>query len=74
MARRSTPERLHAARRAATMQRLMSEGELPAEAEAWIGRWEAVADAEGRPRDGGYWEEAWGWIAAQRNGPPSPPV
>jgi hypothetical protein len=36
MSRRLTPERLHAARREATRQRLMGEGELPGQAEPLV--------------------------------------
>ena len=36
MSRRSTPERLHAARREVTRQRLMGEGGLPDEAERLV--------------------------------------
>jgi hypothetical protein len=73
MSRRSTPERLDAARRAATLARLIADGELPDRAEGWIARWESTADAEGRRRDGGYWDAGYLWIVIQRS-PPSPPV
>jgi hypothetical protein len=58
MSRRSTPERLDAARRAAALARLIGDGELPDRAEDWIARWESIADAEGRRRDGTYWDAA----------------
>jgi hypothetical protein len=74
MPRRSTPERLDAARRAATLARLIGDGELPDRAEGWIARWESTADAEGRRRDGAYWDAAYRWIINRRDGPPSPPV
>jgi hypothetical protein len=63
MSRRSTPERLDAARREATLRRLIGEGELPDRAEAWIGEWEVEAARRGRERDGAYWEAGWAWIA-----------
>ena len=66
MSRRADPERIHAAHRAATLQRLIGEGEMPDRAEAWIARWEPVAAAEGRPPDGAYWDAARYWIAARR--------
>ena len=69
MSRRSTPERLDAARRAAALARLVSDGELPERAEAALARWESQATKDGRVRDGGYWEAGYRWIAAQRNGP-----
>ena len=52
MSRRSTPERLHAARREATRQRLMGEGELPDQAERLIAQWELQAARDGLERDG----------------------
>jgi hypothetical protein len=66
MSRRSTPERLSNARRAATLARLISSGELPDRAEAKIVAWEAMTSGDGRPRDGAYWEAAWAWIQIQR--------
>ena len=66
MSRRSTPERLHAARREATRQRLMGEGELPEQAECLIARWELQAARDGLERDGRYWEGGWARMLAQR--------
>jgi uncharacterized protein YoaH (UPF0181 family) len=66
MARRSTPERLHEARREATRQRLMSEGESPGQAERLIAQWELQAARVGLERDGQYWESGWAWMLAQR--------
>jgi hypothetical protein len=74
MSHRSTPERLDAARRSATLNRLIGDGELPDQAAAWMARWEDLADGAGRPRDGAYWEVGWDWIAAQRERPPSRPT
>jgi hypothetical protein len=65
MSRRSTPPRLDAARREATLARLISDGELPRRAEDWLARWEHQASQEGRQRDGGYWEAGYRWIVAQ---------
>jgi hypothetical protein len=61
MSRRADAERIHAARRAATLARLIGDGRLPERVEALIARWEAMAAAEDRPHDGAYWEafEAW---------------
>jgi hypothetical protein len=42
------------------------EGELPNRAMAWIARWEAIGDAEGRPHDQAFWQAGREWIAAQR--------
>jgi hypothetical protein len=66
MSRRSTPERLNAARRAATLARLIGDGELPDRAEAWIARWEGTEEAKALPRDGAYWEAARDWIVERR--------
>jgi hypothetical protein len=67
MSRRSTPERLHEARRAANLQRLIGERELPDRSETLVAAWMEKADAEGLVRDGRYWDRGWDWIAPQRN-------
>jgi hypothetical protein len=61
MSRRADPELIHVARRAATVQRLVGEGQLRDRVEALVARWEAIAAAEGRPHDRAFWEafEAW---------------
>jgi hypothetical protein len=66
MSRRSTPERLHEARRAGTLNRLIGEGELPDRAEALLVAWERQATAEGLPRDGEFWKAGYRWIAERR--------
>ena len=66
MSRRADPERIHAARREATLRRLIGEGELPERAEARIAAWEAEATQQGLERDGRYWDAAWHWIAERR--------
>jgi hypothetical protein len=66
MSRRSTPERLHQARRSATVQRLIGEGETSDHAEALVAAWEARADGEGLERDGRYWDAGWRWMNSQR--------
>jgi hypothetical protein len=58
MSRRADPERLYAARREATLRRLIGDGELPERAEEWIARWGVT---EGRPGDGGYWDAGYRW-------------
>jgi hypothetical protein len=70
MSRRADPERIHEARRAATVERLVGEGEIRSRAEGLVARWEAMAATEGRPHDRAYWEafEAW------RTSRPSPGV
>jgi len=67
MARRADPERIHDARREANLTRLVGQdGEFPDRARALIARWEAIADAEGRPHDQAFWQAGRDWIAAQR--------
>ena len=66
MSRRSTPERRYQARRAATVARLIGEGELPERAEALAVAWEAQAARDDLESDGGYWEAGWTWIEARR--------
>jgi hypothetical protein len=61
MSRRPDPARIHEARRAATARRLEMSGMSAERAESLVARWEALATAEGRPRDRAYWEafDAW---------------
>ena len=66
MSRRSTPERIDEARRAATRSRLIGEGVTESTADAWIAAWEAQAAEDGMERGAAYWEAAWDWIAEQR--------
>ena len=63
MSRRSTPERLDAARHAATRRRLTLDGVTETTADAWIAALEAQAAQGGLQRDGDYWERGWEWIA-----------
>ena len=66
MSRRSTPERIDAARRAATRNRLIGERVTEETADAWIAAWEAQAAQDGLERGSAYWQAGWDWIAAQR--------
>jgi hypothetical protein len=66
MSRRSTPERIDEARRAATRNRLVGQGVTEATADAWISGWEAWAAEEGLERGSAYWQAGWAWIAEQR--------
>jgi hypothetical protein len=50
MSRRSTPERIHEARRAATLARLTGEGLSPQRAAAWMDRWAWIASQRGHTR------------------------
>ena len=66
MSRRSTPERIDAARRAATRDPLIGDGVTEETVDAWIAAWEAQAAQDDLERGSAYWEAGWGWIAAQR--------
>jgi hypothetical protein len=66
MARRSTPERIETARRAATIARLISSGRPSAESAALVAEWEA---ALGRPPQRDDWEAFDHWLTGRR-----PPV
>ena len=73
MSRRSTPERLDAARRDSAGSPI-SNGEMTDRAEAALSAWERQAIAIGRARDGGFWEAGYRWIREGQGDPPSPPV
>jgi hypothetical protein len=66
MSRRSTPERIDVAHRAATRNRLIGERVTPETADAWIAAWEAQAAQVGLERGSEFWQAGWDWIAAQR--------
>jgi len=63
MSHRADPERIEAARRIATIARLVSAGELPDRAEAWVTAWESATPpiAGRRP-----WDRFDEWLAAAR--------
>lgn len=66
MTRPSTPERIYAAGREATKQRLIGDGELRDRAEALLASWEASGEAKAAPDDGRRWEAAWRWMDERR--------
>jgi hypothetical protein len=68
MTRRGDPERIYQAQRAGIFQRLV-EGERVnvLDAEHWIARWEREAEAAGRVRGTGFWDDGWRWIAAEHH-------
>lgn len=68
MSRRSTPERLDAARSAATLARLTGEGVSQERATEWMARWEAEAARRGLARDGRFFDVGYDWIATERKG------
>jgi hypothetical protein len=67
MSRRSTPERIDEARRAATRNRLIGEGVTEATADAWIAEWAQQAARDSVEHGRAYWEAGWAWIAEQRS-------
>lgn len=56
LSRRSTPERLEAARRAATRNRLIGERMTPETVDARISAWDGKAAEDGIERSAHYWE------------------
>jgi len=66
MARRSDPERIDAARRAAVIYSSMDTGMDQATAERWCDAWIVEATGRGLPRDSAYWQLGSEWIAAGR--------
>jgi hypothetical protein len=65
MSRRSTPERIDAARRAAVLSRLTGHGMSVERAQDWIARWEAQAARDGVERGSGFWDAGVSWIEAR---------
>jgi hypothetical protein len=66
MARRSDPERIFQARRAAVRYTLMDTGMDEATANRWCDAWELEAAGRKLPRDVAYWQTGEEWIAAER--------
>jgi hypothetical protein len=66
VSRRSIPERIDAARRAAIRNRLIGERLTEGTAEAWIAAWDAQAAPDGLEAGRVDWERGWEWIAAER--------
>lgn len=63
MSRRADPIRIAAARRAATIARLVSDGRSPGAAVEIVARWEADAARAGRVLDRADWEGFDAWLA-----------
>jgi hypothetical protein len=66
MSRLPDPGRLHAARRAAVVERLGGERVLRDQAEGLVAAWEVEADRLGIERGGQFWIDGWTWISRQR--------
>ena len=65
MSRRSTPERLSEARRAAIRSRLIGDGLLPEQADRWIAAW---AEKVGEPESAAEFDAAYEWIVSELDG------
>jgi hypothetical protein len=67
MGRRSSPDRIYEARRAAVLSRLIQERRLSEQrAEGLVAAWEAEASERGLRRDSaGFWFDADPWLAGQ---------
>ena len=67
VARRSSPDRVYTARRAAVLSRLTQERRLSAErAEALVAAWEVEGDSRGLERmTAGFWDDGTTWIEEQ---------
>jgi hypothetical protein len=67
MARRSDPERIFQARRAAIRNTLTGSRMSLEDAERWCHAWEVEAAGPGLARDGDYWTAGAEWFAAERS-------
>ncbi len=61
MARRSTPDRLHAAREAG-FRRYLEDAVGSGQAERLIARWQDEAERQGLSRDEHYWDRGHAWL------------
>ena len=66
ISRRSAPERIDTAHRAATRARVIGERVTPETADVWIAAWDAKAATEGLERGAAYRDAGWAWITEQR--------
>jgi hypothetical protein len=66
VSRRSDPERIFQARRAAIRNTLTGSGMSLEDAERWCDAWVLEADGRGLPKDGANWRAGAEWIAAER--------
>lgn len=66
MSRRSDPERIYAAGRAAIRNRLLGEGVSPERTEYWLTAWELEAPTRQLATTGDFWTVGGAWIAEQR--------
>ena len=67
MGRRSSPDRIYAARRAAVLSRLTQERRLSEErAEALVAAWEVEGDSRGLDRmTAAFWDDGTAWMLEQ---------
>jgi hypothetical protein len=75
VARRADPQRIYEAKRAAYLERLVSNFGIPRpDAEPWIAAWEREAEARGlSPTERDYWEAGLSWVAMTRAKDRRPP-
>jgi len=67
VSRQADPDVLFAARRGATIERLLTYAQMRERAEAWCDAWEAYATARGIPRtDEDYWDRGETWMIEHR--------
>jgi hypothetical protein len=66
MSRRVDPERIDAARHAATLGRLIGEGVTAETALEWIAALGGEGARRGLRCGAEYWDAAWAWIAQER--------
>ena len=69
MPRRANPDRIEAARRAATVARLISGGRSAPAAAALVAEWEAGLAVDGRAPTRGDWEGFDRWLAVRAKRP-----
>jgi hypothetical protein len=67
MPRRADPRKIYETQRAGVFMRLAQNERLSeGDAEEWLARWEAEAEASGHSRGSAdYWDAAWRWVLAQ---------
>jgi len=66
VARRADPERIYQARRHAIRNRLIGQGNLEDQAEAWIVAWETAGDGRPDRLSAAFLDEAINWIQSER--------
>jgi hypothetical protein len=77
VSRRADPERIFAAKKAATIERLVGDGIPRTTVEAWVESWEGgAADIHDLRRDLDFWENGYQYVRREYDAghkPPPPP-